>query len=43
MILDLYDLDEEQWGLEIGIVVLLLISLFAVFFQIIANKSGPEL
>jgi hypothetical protein len=43
MILDFYDLDEEQPVVETGILVFLLIALLSVFFQVIVNKGGYEL
>jgi len=44
MVLDFYDVDDEdQVQIESGIILFLFVALLAVFFQIIADKAGPEL
>jgi hypothetical protein len=42
MVLDFYD-DNDQVQIESGIILLFLVALLTVFYQIIADKAGPEL
>lgn len=43
MILDIDDVDDDQSSMESGILVFLLIALLGMFYQLIADKMGPEL
>jgi hypothetical protein len=45
MVLDFYDMDDDEDGMKIetGVLLFIIVGLFSMFYHFLASKSRPEL